>query len=217
MNSTDFCNIDGDPSKELSFDLYEHLNHEATQRSGSLKSYEIKQHGGAFYDRNKSGHSVTVERLLWVDGFEQPTVDGENSTAKQEMTLVVLKITLAPQNPKKKFRYMKASLTFEDTEESGVNEPQVQAWAPFHTMTRWNKTVAHHTKSGKKEGSVKVSHSGASATAGWSSKSEVFWDRTAFDEGRSNATISKKTGNRNGVTWVVEQNNFQKDGVPQEL
>ncbi|KAL6793706.1 hypothetical protein GGI42DRAFT_363628 [Trichoderma sp. SZMC 28013] len=218
MDPTGFCNLDDeDPSKSLSFDLYEDLNHEATQQSGSLKSYEVKQHGGAIYDRKESGHCVTVERLLWVDGWGYSTVDGENTKSEQEMTLVVLKIVLAPQNPKKKFRYMRASLIFEDIEESGVNEPQVQAWAPFRAMTRWNKTVAHHTKSGKREGSVEVSCSVTSATGSWSSESEVSWDRTAFDEGRSNSIISQKTGNRNGVTWVVNQNNIENAGITQEL
>ncbi|KAL7792821.1 hypothetical protein V8C43DRAFT_322158 [Trichoderma afarasin] len=218
MESTDFCNLDKeDPSTKLSFDLYENLNHEATQQSGSLKSYGVKEQGVALYDRRKSGHLVTVERLLWVDGFEQSTVDGERSTVEQEMTLVVLKIVLAPQDPDTKFWYMKASLTFEDMDKSGINEPQVQAWAPYKNLEIWNKTVAHHTKSGKKEGSLEVGHSAASATGSWSSKSQVSWDRRFFDKGRSNAKLNQKTGNRNGVTWVVDQNKLEKAGVPQEL
>ncbi|KAM6476422.1 hypothetical protein HDV62DRAFT_402727 [Trichoderma sp. SZMC 28011] len=218
MDLTDFCDLDEeDPSTKLSFDLYENLNHEATRQSGSLKSYEVKEQASAIYDHKESGHRVTVERLLWVDGFEHSPVDGEKSTAKQEMTLVVLKIVLAPQNPEKKFWYMKASLAFENMERSGINEPQVQAWAPFKKMERWNPTVAHHTKSDKKEGGLEVGHPAASVIGRGSSESEVSWDRRAFDEGRSNATLNQKTGNRNGVTWVMEQNKLENAGVPQEL
>lgn len=205
---------DKDLSESLSFDLYEDLNHEATQQSGSLKSYEVKQHGGAIYDSKESGHRVTVERLLWVDGWENPI---EKAKGEQEMTLIVLKIVLAPQNPTKKFRYMKATLIFEDTEKNGENDIQVQAWAPFNQIERWNKTVAQHTRSSKKEGSVEVGYSVASATGSWSSEGEVSWDQTAFDEGRSNSTINEKTGNRNGVTWVVNQNKLENAGVTQEL
>ncbi|KAL6693304.1 hypothetical protein J3F84DRAFT_401184 [Trichoderma pleuroticola] len=215
----DFCNLDDEePWKKLSFELYENLNHEATQQSGSLKSdYEVKEQGGAIYERNKSGHIVTVERLLWVDGLEQPAVDGEKSTAKQEMTLVVLKIVLAPQDPDTKFWYMKASLTFGGTDKSSANGPQVQAWAPYKRMETWNSTVARHTKSGKKEGSLEVGHSAASATGSWSSEREVSWDRKFFNKGRFNATINQETRKRNGVTWVVDQNNLENTGIDQEL
>lgn len=217
MNPMDFYNLDDEePSEKLSFDLYKNLNHEATEQSGSLKSYGLKEQGCAIYDHKESGHCVTVERLLWVDGWGHSTMDGENTKSEQEMTLVVLKIALEPES-KKKFWYMKASLIFEDMEKSGMNEPQVQAWAPFKKFERRNPTVAHYTKSGKKEGSVEVSQSAASATASWSRESGLSWQRTVFDEGYSKTTTSKKTGNRNGVTWVVDQNELQNDGVPQEL
>ncbi|KAK4076997.1 uncharacterized protein Triagg1_3964 [Trichoderma aggressivum f. europaeum] len=217
MNWTNVCNLDKeDPSTELSFDLYEDLNHEATQQSGSLKTYEVKEQGGAIYDREKSGHRVTVERLLWVDGMGHSIVRGEKSTAKKEMTLVVLKITLVPEGDKK-FWYMKASLSFEGEEKNGINDPHVQAWAPFNSSKRWSPTVVHHTKSGKKEGSVKVSHSVASVTGSWSRGSEVSWDQIVFANGNSDPTISEETGNRNGVEWIVQHDKSQNAGIPQKL
>ncbi|KAL7956925.1 hypothetical protein V8C34DRAFT_195610 [Trichoderma compactum] len=218
MDYIDFYNLDAENQSEpLSFDLYEDLNHEATQRSGSLKTYEVKEGGGAIYDSRESGHCVTVERLLWIDGWGQPNPNADDMTPAQDMTLVVLKIVLAAQSPTKRFRYMKASLIFEDIERRGVNEPEIQAWAPFHQMMKWNKTVAHHTKSEKKEGSMQVGYSIANASGTWSSEGEVSWEQTAFDEGHSNAIISPKTGKRNGVTWVVEQNHLENAGVAQEL
>ncbi|OPB45727.1 hypothetical protein A0O28_0092930 [Trichoderma guizhouense] len=214
----DFYDLDEEEeaSKSFSFDLYKDLNHEATLQSGSVKSYQVKQHGSAIYDNKKSGHRVTVERLLWVDGLGHAIVEGKKSTVKQEMTLVVLKITLAPAY-NKKILYMKASLVFEDKEKNGENHPRVQAWAPFNNVELWNPTVAHHTKSGKKEGSMKVSHSMASATGSWSRESEVSWDQMVYDKGSSIPTISEKTGNRNGVEWIVDQNNLENAGVLQEL
>ncbi|KAL5085667.1 hypothetical protein Trisim1_010013 [Trichoderma cf. simile WF8] len=218
MDDIDFYDLDAEnQSQSLSFDLYEDLNHEATQRSGALKTYEVKEGGGAIYDNKESGHCVTAERLLWIDGWGQSNSNGDQMAPPQEMTLVVLKIVLAAQSPKKKFQYMKASLIFEDIERRGVNEPQIQAWAPFHQMEKWNKTVAHHTKSGKKEGSVQVGYSITNASGIWSSEGEVSWEQTSFDEGRSNPIISLNTGNRNGVTWVVKQNDLENAGVAQEL
>ncbi|KAL9120737.1 MAG: hypothetical protein Q9187_002707 [Circinaria calcarea] len=217
----DYENMDNlDTSTSLDFDLYYNPNHEATLQSGGLKSYGTKEGGSAIYEKKSSGYSVTVERLLWADGWEKTTAEGEKTVHNQEMTLVVLKIVLSSHDPSRKFMYVKATLAFDDSDwekSNGENEPRVEAWAPFHKPQRWNQSLAHHKKTDTKDGNIKLGYSGVDLSAGWSSQGEISWDRTAFDQGRSNAEISDITNNRNGVTWVLEQNQLENAGVSQEL
>ncbi|KAL7928976.1 hypothetical protein V8C35DRAFT_205155 [Trichoderma chlorosporum] len=208
------------PSKPLKFDLYYNRNHEATLYSGEVKSYGVREKGSAIYDNRKSGYTVSVERLLWVDGYEGSPLEGESKTSDQEMTLVVLKVVLASHNPNLKFSFVKASLRFEDTDykqHRGLNEPQVEAWAPFHSVERWNPLISHEKKTTKLDTGVKVGAYGADLSGGWTTGGEAVWDRTVFDQGRSNAEISPNTGCRNGVTWVLEQNDLENVGVSQEF
>ncbi|KAL8943002.1 MAG: hypothetical protein Q9211_001151 [Gyalolechia sp. 1 TL-2023] len=213
MNDLDECT-------PLDFDLYYISNHEAALQAGAVKSYGVKEGGSAIYDRRESGYTVTVERLLWVDGWEKTTMNGEQRVRGQEMTLVVLKIVLASHDPNRRFAYVKASLTFEDSnyeKTHGKNEPVVEAWAPFRTQERWNPSVANLKKTDTKDGKLEVGYSGVGLSGGWGIQGEINWDRTAFDQGRSNSESSRITGNRNGVTWVLEQNQLENAGVSQEF
>ncbi|RFU78594.1 hypothetical protein TARUN_3637 [Trichoderma arundinaceum] len=216
-----YANLDTlSTTKPLQFDLYYNRNHEATLYSGEVKSYAVKERGSAIYDNRKSGYTVSVERLLWVDGYEGSPVGDESKTSDREMTLVVLKIVLASHNPHIKFSFVKASLGFEDKDyklDQGLSEPRVEAWAPFHSVERWNPLISHQKKSNKLDAGVKLGYSGADLSGGWGSEGEAAWDRTVFDQGRSNAEISPITGSRNGVTWVLEQNDLENAGVSQEF
>lgn len=218
----DYENMDTlDESASLDFDLYYNKNHEATLASGSVKSYETKESGSAIYETKRSGYSVTVERLLWVDGWEKTTLDENKAKVPgKEMTLVVLKFVLAPHDRNRKIGYVKATLVFEDDkwkETGGKNEPQVEAWAPFHTQQRWNPSAANYKKTDTKNTSITAGYSGVSLTGGWTSQGEISFDRAAFDEGRSNAELSRITKNRNGVSWVLAQNELHNAGISQEF
>ncbi|KAL8743052.1 MAG: hypothetical protein Q9190_004553 [Brigantiaea leucoxantha] len=210
-----------DPSAPLPFNLFHNPDHEASLQAGSVKTtYEVKKDGPAIFDKKKSGHTMTVERLLWVDGWKKTTMEGDKLEHDQEMTLVVLKVVLASHDPNSRFGYATITLSFEDSngkETQGANEPQVEAWAPFHTQQRWNPRLAHYKKTDKADGNVKIGYSGSDASVGRSSQLEISWDRAAFDQGRSNARISDITRRRNGVTWNLEQNQLEKAGVSQEL
>ena len=209
-----------DMSTSLEFDLYHNPNHEATLQSGAVKSYGANENGSTIFEKKKSGYTVLVERLLWVDGWEKTTVEGEGAVYGERMTLVVLKIVLASRDPNRKVGYATASLIFEDSnwkETKGKNEPQVEAWAPFHTQQRWNPSLAHYKKTDTKDGNVSVGYSGVDLSGGWSSQGEISWDRTAFDQGSSISESSPITGRRNGVTWVIEQNQLEKAGVSQDF
>ncbi|KAK1254158.1 hypothetical protein MKX08_008153 [Trichoderma sp. CBMAI-0020] len=222
MDAEHYTSLDDiSQSEPLPLDLYHIDNHPSIVGAGSLKSYEAKEGGGAVFARQKSGHATTVERLLWVDGWEETTVettiDGEKTVHGQEMTLVVLKAVLASNDPKRKFARAEMTVSFKDPKAEGANEPRVVAWAPFHTRERWNASQARRTKSGKKDGRVSLGYSGSEASGGWSRERTISWDRVAFDQGYAHPHISSTTQHRNGVTWSLEQNNLQKAGVSPEL
>ncbi|KAL6894695.1 hypothetical protein GGI43DRAFT_386290 [Trichoderma evansii] len=218
MDPEDYTSLDDiGQSEPLTLDLYHIENDRQSIESGSLKSYETKEGGSAVYAHQKSGYAITVERLLWVDGWEKTTINGEDDVHGQEMTLVVLKIVLASNDRKRKFARAEVSLAFEDPNAGGENKPTVLAWAPFHKTERWNASQAQHTKSDKKEGSVKLGYSGVDVSGGWSREGTVSWTQMAFDQGKANAQISRITQNRNGVTWSLEHNNIENAGVSQEF
>ncbi|KAL7919915.1 hypothetical protein ACQKWADRAFT_329266 [Trichoderma austrokoningii] len=191
-------------SASLPWDLYCIENHPSTVESSSLKSYE-------------SGYAVTVERLLWVDGWEETTVDGEKAVHGQEMTLVVLKIVLASSDAKGKFARAEVAIEFEDPTAGSENEPTVVAWAPFRNSERWNASQAQRTKTEKKDGHASLGYSGVELSGGWSRESSVSWDQMSFDKGTAHARISLTTQRRNGVTWMLEHNKLQNSGVTPEF
>ena len=212
---------DKDSSASIEFDLYENNSHDATLRQGELKSYAVKEDGSAIFAKKKSDYSVTVERLLWVDGWEETiTRQGKDTIRKQEMTLVVLKLVLASKDRDNKIRQVTASLAFEDgnpKETNGMNEPQAEAWAPFHKPERWHESVAQRKRTTKTEFSAKAEYSGSGSSATYSKEGEISWNQTAFDEGLANPEISSLTGRRNGVTWDLTQNNLESQGVSREF
>ncbi|UKZ60115.1 uncharacterized protein TrAtP1_001401 [Trichoderma atroviride] len=202
-------------SKRLEIDLYRNWNHEATALSGSFKSYGVKDDGSAIFDSKRSGYSVTADRLLWVDGWEKTTFKDAKPIRHQEMTLVVLRIDLASHDPKRKFGSANITLEFEggDGNTSDPKDvPQVQAWAPFNTTERYNASKASHTKSTKTEVAVQAGHSNAELSGSRSSEYEISWDRTMFDQG-SSIPVMGQLGRRNGVTWILAQNELQNAGV----
>ncbi|KAK1252955.1 hypothetical protein MKX08_004142 [Trichoderma sp. CBMAI-0020] len=212
-----FVDLDESQAKRLEIDLYQNRNHEATAISGSLKSYGVKEGGSAILDNKRSGYSVTADRLLWVDGWEKTTFEGSKTIRHQEMTLVVLRIDLASRDPKRKFGSANITLAFEggDGNTSDPKDaPEVQAWAPFNTTERYNASKASHTKSSRTEFAGQAGYSGVELSGSWSSEHGISWDRTNFDQG-SSIPVMGQLGRRNGVTWILEQNELQNAGVQQ--
>lgn len=204
-------------SNRLEIDLYQNWNHEATVMSGSFKSYGAKENGSAIFDSKRSGYSVTADRLLWLDGWEKTTFEGATPIRHQEMTLVVLRIDLASHDPKRKFGSANITLAFEGGDETTSDPrdiPEVQAWAPFNTTERYNASKASHTKSSKTEIGAQGGYSGFELSSNRSNEHEISWDQTVFDRGSSTPVIGQ-LGRRNGVTWVLEQNELQNAGVQQ--
>ncbi|KAI0593785.1 hypothetical protein F4775DRAFT_586547 [Biscogniauxia sp. FL1348] len=214
---------DFDSSESIDFPLFEHKNPPQVAAQGALKSYHVQEDGTEIYADQQSDYSVSVQRLLWVDGYERIHRVTRNTTTgaptkiemKQEATLVVLKMLLSSLNPEQKFQYVKATLTLEDSKVGRKNHPEIQAWAPFRTLERWNATVGHRETTKMVEVGAKGGYNASELSAGVSREGKISWDQTHFDEGHSSEMT--KDGKRNGVTWFVKQNRLEDQGVTREI
>ncbi|KAI0849801.1 hypothetical protein F5Y00DRAFT_268897 [Daldinia vernicosa] len=212
---------DIDTLESIKFNLHENLSNDATLQQGGLKSYTANENSSVIYERKKSDHSVKVERLLWVDGWEETIGKGESVVNKQEMTLIVLKFLLASQDPDTRISFMKASILFEDPNKDAKNTgapggPEVIAWAPFHSEERWNGTSAELKETTTIEGNFNAGYSNIGVSGKRGYEGEISWARTDFDKGRA-IPETNNAGGYNGVTWTLEQNPLQKKGVAQEI
>ncbi|KAL6835930.1 hypothetical protein J3E69DRAFT_373214 [Trichoderma sp. SZMC 28015] len=207
-----------DPTRPLKFDLS--CSDKATSNPEEVESYGVRKKSGEIHDDRESGPTVTVERLLWVDGYEGVSLENQSKRSDCEMTLVVLKVVLATHDPLLKFGYVKISLGFEDTNyrrNGGLNEPRAVACAPFRSTPRWKSSVSHDKEGKKFDTGIKIGSYGADLPGGSDTGGAIHWDRTDFDAGRSYYLISNKTGHRNGVAWVLEQYNWKNTESGQEF
>ncbi|KAL6790272.1 hypothetical protein GGI42DRAFT_358916 [Trichoderma sp. SZMC 28013] len=153
-------------------------------------------------------------RLLWVDGWQGPTTVAEKPIPKQPMTLIVLKLSLHTFDQDLKVETVKATLQFKDVDWQCGDDPEVQAWAPFHDLDDWNPTEAENKSTRNVNATASGGYAGASLSIGWSKSREISWNQTAFDEGRSILVKSKLKQRPISVVWSLEQNKLQKLGVP---
>ncbi|KAE8356850.1 hypothetical protein BDV28DRAFT_144763 [Aspergillus coremiiformis] len=203
---------DWDPSDPVKLDLYAIEDNEALAGQGALKSYHASENGRALFVSDKPSHHISVQRLLWVDGWEK-TDAGEKT---QEMTLVVLKAVFGWNDPKSRIQWAKMELALESTQDE-ADEPVVEAWAQFHEPEQWNQSTAQRKNTGTVNASADVGWNGSSATTGMSRTQEVSWEQTDYDEGTAWEKFSKRTGKPNGMTWTLRQNNLQDHGVKPEI
>jgi hypothetical protein len=87
----------------------------------------------------------------------------------------------------------------------------------MHNINKLLFELMHKLATDTKAGKLAAGHSGVNLSAGSSSQGEISWDRTSFDQGRSNTETSRLTGKRNGVTWVLEQNQLENAGISQDV
>ncbi|KAL8370979.1 hypothetical protein RB595_001029 [Gaeumannomyces hyphopodioides] len=203
-----------DSDDELRFELHESFGNPAQAGQGGLRSYETKKDGTAiYYAERPSDYSILADRILWVDGYESTTADGQRG---REMTLIVLKIKLFSADRDSKFKKFIAELSFKNKEAGSGDEPFVEAWAPFRTPGEWNPVAVQREVTDKTEGGVKVGYQGAEVSGARSHEEKLSWTQVDFDQGISGETIGK-SGRRNGVQWAVSQNNVSGMGVTPEV
>ncbi|KAM4054822.1 hypothetical protein HRG_005643 [Hirsutella rhossiliensis] len=176
---------------------------------GGLKSFKTKDGGLVYYADDPSGFTVSVERLLQVDGFE-------DSKKKQRMTLIVLKVVLASNDEDQRIRHVTFSMEFQDRILRKKAEPRLLAWAPFDSMVRTNKTKVDVEEkvavNAKLAGGGGGGGGSAEGSAGYEKK--ISWSQTYFDSGHAYPIMDKDTQERCGVRWVLASNPKEVGCVP---
>jgi hypothetical protein len=175
-----------------------------------VKAFQTLDDGGlVYYSDEETGFTVSVERLLCVDGWE-------DSTKKQAMTLIVLKVMVA-SNSAEKISSVVARLELVDTKKGEKAKPDVEAWAPFKNLEKSNETQAQVTTTYNANAQAGGSGGGATATISAGYEYEISWTQSYFDEGHAYPVMSTITGRRSGVRWVLKANPQQRQGVPPEM
>ncbi|KAI1420586.1 hypothetical protein F5Y12DRAFT_719406 [Xylaria sp. FL1777] len=172
-----------DSDNKLQFKLHESYTNTALVEQGHLRSYDAKNGTLLFYDDKPSDYSIVVDRILWVDGYDSRTVDGQHN---REMTLIVLQIKLRSADPESKFSSFTAELRFEDKEGLDIH-------GPLREVTN------------KKEGGAKAGYQGIELSGIRSREEKTSWTQVHFDEGTSDDLYSDKLSEL-GITpeiWVA--------------
>ncbi|KAH7009710.1 hypothetical protein EDB80DRAFT_713725 [Ilyonectria destructans] len=198
----DYADFDDDTE----VDLFE-TKDRTTQDHGGLKSFKTKDGGLVYYSDDPSGFTVSTERLLQVDGFE-------DDTEQQRMTLIILKVVLASNDDGQRIRHVTFSMELQDQKLPEKAEPRLVAWAPFDAMVRSNMTkvgVEETVSTGSKVGG---GGGGVTAEASLGYEKKISWSQTYFNSGHAYPIMDRKTQERNGVRWVLTSNPKEVSGVP---
>ncbi|KAI0517613.1 hypothetical protein F5B22DRAFT_603512 [Xylaria bambusicola] len=192
--------------------LYQKSNNEGNGTFKNTRKGGDRSH--LVYGKEKAVYHLTVERLVWIDGWRQSTtVEGQKQN-RDEMTLVVLKFVLNTKTRGTKVGFASAELRFKSEDKRG-KDPKVVAWGPFRYPETWNPTAAQRRVNISGEANVGADP----ASFGLSAETETSWDRIDFDSGRSQKlfNLKKEEAEPNGVMWKVKQNELHKQGITPEF
>ncbi|KAI0423858.1 hypothetical protein F5Y09DRAFT_326192 [Xylaria sp. FL1042] len=199
-------------SHRTSLSLYNQPNN---QGNGAFKS-ERKggDRGQLIYGKDDAVYDLTVERLVWIDGWRGSVTGDNRNQNRDEMTLVVLKFVLDTKTRDTKVGFASAELRFKSEDQNG-KDPEVVAWGPFRYPETWNPTVAQRRINVSVEANVGADQ----ASLGVGTENETSWDRVDFDSGRSKKlfNLKKEDAGPNGVMWKVKQNELHKQGITPEF
>lgn len=172
-------------------------------RDGAAKtSIKGSPTGLSIYHKEQSDCSVSIDRLVWVDGWRQGgTVD--------PMTLVVLKLRFDPEAPDARVSYASVRLRLKSDKELG-KDPQLVAWGPFRHPEMWNVTKAQKRSNVSPSLMVSGGGGGQQISLGVNMEKEINWDENFSDYGLSAAKS-------NGVLWQVFENKLLKRGITPEV
>jgi hypothetical protein len=199
---------DFDNGDELS--LFE-IKGGTTPDHGGLKSFKTKDGGLVYYSDDPSGFTVSVERLLQVDGFE-------DDTEEQRMTLIVLKVVLASNDLGKVIEHVSFSMQFAERRFRKKAKPRLLAWAPFDSMVRSNKTTVNAEQTFTSNAKLGGAGGGATGELSLGYEKKISWSPTYFASGNAfplmDTDTEEETQERIGVRWVLASNPKEVSGVP---
>ncbi|KAF4452932.1 hypothetical protein F53441_4307 [Fusarium austroafricanum] len=185
-----------------------------TYRDGAMKSsVKGKETGEIVHYKAKSDCSVSITRLLWIDGWR-------NGDCSERMSLVVLKVGFKPESRHAKVTYASVKLRLKSDKKEDV-DPRLEAWGPFRHPETWNGVEAHKRRNVSSNITLGAEGGGAQASVGVEGMRETEWDETYTDRGRSSEKYSKdsdgRAGSPNGVLWEVFQNPRLNRGITPEV
>ncbi|KAI0526728.1 hypothetical protein F5B22DRAFT_587312 [Xylaria bambusicola] len=188
-------------------DLYKRKNED-----GAVKSYCIEGDGSGsiVYAKEKSNYSLTVERLVWVDGYNI-------ATEKRAMTLVVLKLAFQTSRSgiDRKISFAEAELRFQSDEKNSPG-PEVVAWGPFRRPQTWNASIAEVKTSSTADLTIEAGWAGQGVSGGVGRGTERSLNQIGYDKGTSIALFSRSQ-KKNGVRWTLQENVIHQEGITPEI
>ncbi|KAI1749861.1 hypothetical protein F4782DRAFT_284746 [Xylaria castorea] len=211
MSNQEYANFD-----EVSvYSLYEKWDTEEQARKGGVKTYVADSKSGLVYDSGKSDYSVTVERVLGVDGQEKMSTDDSSGTHR--MSLLILKIVVTARKPECRVRAVAATLSLKDPKTDSKANPILEAWAPFRRLQLTNPQTVVFKKTEKKLANFGANFYGAEAHTELRREKEIAFEHVYYDTAFASPVMNHDTRQRGGITWYMEQSKIQTKGVPPEL
>lgn len=176
---------------------------EPVYRDGAAKTHIKGSPSGPniYYDK-QSDCSISIDRLVWVDGWRRDGV-------VDPMTLVVLKLRFDPEAPNAKISYASVRLRLKSDKDSG-EDPKIVAWGPFRRPEIWNTTEAQRRSYVSPSLTASVGGGGQQVSFGVKTEDEINWPQRYTEYGQS----AKKT---NGVRWQVFANKLADRGITPEI
>ncbi|KAH8588900.1 hypothetical protein B0O99DRAFT_727198 [Bisporella sp. PMI_857] len=177
-----------------------------TSVEGALKSWDVPDGATRIDKLSKSKDSVSVERLLCVDGWEKTTVDaGGKKKPEGLMSLWILKFIFnSSYKDRVRLSHFRAELYFKDKDQKRKDDPEVQAWAPWRKMEVGNFSKGQEKITITTEASIQGGYQGNQASFKRSKAHEISFDRIIFD--RAQSGLRWNLGGRpSGVYWQIER------------
>jgi hypothetical protein len=172
-----------------------------------------------------SDYIVTVDRLVWIDGWRTTSGVGINRSHENPMSLVVFNIKFFDKRPERSrgIGGAVAELRFFSDHRKGEH-PEVVAWGPFRHQQRWNLSAGYVKVATKADLRASAGFAGQQLSGSLGCDKELSRTIVAFDEGFSthlypqgSKAIEGQKRKPNGVQWFVRQNHLHEQGVESEM
>ena len=178
-------------------------NHPANQSQRDVVTY-----------RNVTeNYSISVEMPLCVQGWENPEKKQAMSLMVFEYRLVYVQRDCFVKSVKTSFVFDEAASSAEEQESQGPANPSVVAYAPFESPMRWNETDAEVKYQAHGSGKIGINY-GAQAELSAGGEREASHTQKFFSRGLATRKFNNTTRKWDEVSWFLQQNESQRDGVP---
>ncbi|KAF4460274.1 hypothetical protein FALBO_12950 [Fusarium albosuccineum] len=211
-------NYPKDPDPKLGAHEVNLCKKKVNERDGAVRA-TFKGDGSVptlFVDET-SNYYLSVERLLWLDGFRGGVARAEaDEKPEDEMSIVVLKLVFQRSSRDSKVTFAVTQLRFQSIKKGG-KDPEVVAWGPFNRPKTWNHSTAQRRVNVKTELGGGGGGAGQNFKLGVVREDETSWEQPDSDRGISHQLTSRTKGTRHGVLWMLTQNQHHDEGITQDM